>query len=79
MLLQLSQLFFPFAPVHLVHPLPPAIPPTSLRSCPWVIGLSFLASPFPIVFLTSLCLFCCYKLRFLIPAPFPPLSLLPPN
>ena len=43
-----------------------------LSSCPWITRISSLASPFPILFLTSPCLFCVYQLCFLIPAPFPP-------
>ena len=61
--------FSPFAPFHQVLPFPPATP--SLCSCPWVMHVSSLASPFPILFLTSLCLFCIYHLYFLLPAPFP--------
>ena len=40
-------------------------------------SVSSLASPFPILFLTSPCLFCSYQLCFLIPAPFPPFSPVP--
>ena len=40
------------------------------------IHISSLASPFPMLFLTSLCLFCTYQLYFLFPVPFPH-SLLP--
>ena len=50
MLLQLSH-FSPFIPLHPAHPLPPAFTPFS--SCPWVIHIHSLASPFPILFLTS--------------------------
>ena len=42
---------------HQPHSLP-------LSSCPWVIHISSLASPFPVLFLTSLCLFCTYHLCF---------------
>ena len=54
---------------------PPPAPPSPqhsspLSSRPWVVHISFLASPFPILFLTSPCLFCTYLLCFLIPAPF---------
>ena len=52
-------------------PLPPASHP-HLSSCPWVVHISSLASPFPILFLTSPCLFCTYHLCFLISVPFPP-------
>ena len=51
-------------------PSPPAFP--CLSSCPWVIHISSLASPSPILFLTSLCLFCTYHLCFLFSVPFPP-------
>ena len=40
----------------LVLPFPVAIP--SLSSCPWVMQINSLAIPFPILFLTSPCLFC---------------------
>ena len=50
MLLQLSH-FPPFTPLHPAHPLPPTFPPYS--SCPWVIHVSSLASPFPILYLPS--------------------------
>ena len=66
----------PFSPL---YSLPPCIPfPTcispTLSSCPWVIHISSLASPFPILFLTSSCLFCTYHLCFLFPVPLPPFS-----
>ena len=59
--------FLPFTPLCPVppfhqHPLP-------LSSCPWVIHISSLASPFPTLFLTSPCLFCTYQLCFLLPVP----------
>ena len=41
-----------------------------LSSCPWVIHISSLASPFSILFLTSPCLFCTYHLCFLFPVSF---------
>ena len=41
----------PFIPLHPAHPLPPAFP--YLSSCPWVVHISSLASPIPILFLTS--------------------------
>ena len=72
MLLQLSHFFLPFIPLRLVYPLPPTVP--YLSSCPWVIYVSSLTSPFPILFLTSPCLFCTYHLCFLFPVPFPLLS-----
>ena len=66
--------FSPVAPLHPVSHFPPAIS-TPLSSCPWVVHISSLASLFPILFLTSSCLFCTYQLCFLIPEPFPLLSL----
>ena len=60
-----------------IFPFPPSIPPLSL--CPWVIHINSLASPSPILFLTSPSLFCTYQLYFLIPAPFPPFSPLLPT
>ena len=71
-LLQLSQ-FFSLCSLSLVPPFPPAIP--HLSSCPWVVCISSLASPFPILFLPSPCLFCTYQLCFLIPIPLSPFSL----
>ena len=71
MLLQLSCFFVPCIPLY------PALPSSSRlpsSSCPWVIHISSLAFPFPILFLTSPCLFCVYHLCFLFPVPFPPLS-----
>ena len=54
----------------------PSSNPRPLSSCPWVMHKSSLASPFPIFFLISPCLFCTYQLCFLFPLPFPPFSLL---
>ena len=69
MLLQVSQ-FSPFA-LLLLLPLPSSIPPLVHvhGSC-----MGSLASPFPILFLTSPCLFSTYQLYFLITVPFPPFS-----
>ena len=59
MLLQLSQ-FFPLCPPPPCTPIPSShAPPVS--SCPWVIHISSLATPFPILFLTSPCLFCTFQ------------------
>ena len=44
--------FLPFITLCLVPHLPPSFP--HLSSCPWVIHTSSLASPFPILFLTSI-------------------------
>ena len=65
--------FFPplYSPLPCI-PLPPAFPP--LSSCPWVVHICSLTSPFPILFLTSPCLFCTYHLCFLFPVPLSPLS-----
>ena len=67
--------FFPYLFPSSLHSSPTHITPFS--SCPRVIHITSLSSPFPILFLTSPCLFCTYLLRFLIPAPFPSLSLFP--
>ena len=44
---------------------------SSLSSCPWVVHTSSLASPFPILFLTSPCLSSTYNLCYLFSVPFP--------
>ena len=75
MLSQLSHFFLPFIPPQPSIPLPPAFP--ALSPCSYVVHIHSLASPFPILFLTSLCLFCTYHLCFLFPVPFPPFSSLP--
>ena len=75
MLLQLSHFFSLLYSPPPCMPLTPAFPPCS--SCPWVIHISSLASPFPILFLTSPCLFCTYHLCYLFSVPFPPFSPLP--
>ena len=61
---------------------PPCTPSNTIphhSSCPWVIHISPLDSPFPTLFLTSPCLFSTYHLCFLFPVPFPhfPCSLSP--
>ena len=66
MVLQSSHFFLSFFLLRSASP--------ALNSCPWVLHISSLASPFPILFLTSPCLFCTYHLCFLIPVPFPPSS-----
>ena len=65
--------FPPSIPLRPAHPLPPTFPPFS--SCPWVIQISSLASTFPILFLTSPCLFSTYHLCYLfsVPSPLSPL------
>ena len=67
MLLQLSH-----SPLYSPLPCTPPQPAFSLfNSCPWVVHISSLASPFPILFLTSPCLFSTYHLCSLFPLPFP--------
>ena len=53
---------YPFLfPFILLPPPPPRLTPAfSLHSCLWVVHISSLASPFPILLLTSCCLFCTY-------------------
>ena len=70
-------IFSPLSPFHLVSPFPLAVPP--LSSFPWVIHISSLASPFPILFLIPPCLFCTYHLCFLNSVPSPSFSSLSPN
>ena len=70
MLLQLTH-FLPFISLHPTHP-PTRIPP--FRTCPWVVHINSLASAFPILSLTSPCLFSTYHLCYLFSVPFPPLS-----
>ena len=69
MLLQLSHFFFLFPSA--LYPPSHQHSPQPLRSCPWVVHISSLTSQFPILFLTSPCLFCIYHLSFLFPVPFP--------
>ena len=69
MLLQLSH-FPPFIPLCPALPLPPAFP--HLGSGPWVIEISSLASTFPILFLTSPCIFYTYHFCILFPLPLLP-------
>ena len=74
MAFQLSHFFsllFPYA----LH-LPPTIIP-HLSSWPSVVHISSLASTFPILFLTTPCLFSTYHLCYLFPVPFPPFCPLP--
>ena len=68
MLLQLSRSpsLFPSA----LHLTPTSIPP--LSSYPWVVHISSLTSPFPILFLTFCSLFCTHHLCFFSPVPLPP-------
>ena len=50
---------------------PPICLPSALSSHPWVVHISSLASPFPILFLPSPCLFSTYHLCYLFSLPFP--------
>ena len=75
-------LFFTYHLCYLFSvPFPPLSPshkhPPPLSSCPWVRHISSVASPFPILFLPSPCLFSTYHLCLLFPVPFPPFFLLP--
>ena len=72
MLLQLSH-FFPLF-TSALHPTSHQHP-SPLSSCPGVVHLSSLASPFPILFLASPCLFCIHHLCFLFLVPFHPFFL----
>ena len=67
--------FSPLFPSAFEPPVPPSF--RHLRSCPWVVHICSLASPFPKLFLTSPCLFSTYHLCFLFPVSFPPFSSLP--
>ena len=59
-------------------PFPLATPP--FRLCPWVLHISSLAAPFPILFLTCPCLFCTYQFVLLNPHTFSLILLIPlPN
>ena len=69
MLLQLSHFFSPLYSSPPCTPLPPLL--LHLSSCPWVMHISSLASPFTMLFLTSPCLYCTYQLYFSFPVPFP--------
>ena len=75
MLLQLSHFFSPLYYLPPCTPHPPAFP--HLTSCPWVIRISSLASPFPVLFLTSpVDLYLPFML--LIPCTFSPILSPPP-
>ena len=70
LLIMLLQLSFFFSPLYPSACMTPASSDFPHSSCPWVIHISSLASPFPLLFLTSPCLFCAYQLCFLFPVPF---------
>ena len=78
MLLQLSRFFLPYIPLHPAIPTLQHSPPPTLSSCPWVVHINSLASPFPILFLTSPCLLCIYQFMLLNPFTFFPILALPP-
>ena len=73
--------------IRVVSVFPICLPPPSsfipssntppLSSCPWVMHIIYLDILFPILFLTSPCLFFTYNLYFLIPESFPPFSCFP--
>ena len=73
MLLQLSH--FPSLPSSTQHP--HFLWQSLLSSCPWVMHISSLATPFPILFLTSPCLFCTYQFVLLNPFTFSPILSFP--
>ena len=77
LLIMLLQLSLSFPPLY--FPLPCSPPPTSIPHplSSWVVHIRSLASPFPILFLTSPCLFSTYHLCFSFPVPFPLFSLHP--
>ena len=70
-LLQLSQ-FSPFTPLHQTPLFPQAIPHNC--SCPWVMHIGSLATPSPVLYVTSPWLFCNYLfvLLNLTSSPIPP-------
>ena len=74
MSLQLSHFLLLFPPLFGI-PLPSSNPPSQFM--PMDHAYKFFGSSFPILFLTSPCLFCAYQLCFLIPSPFPLLSPFP--
>ena len=61
-------IFSPLPPSTQHLPLPQAVP--CLCSCPWVMLARSLATPFPIQYFISPCLFCNYRFVFLISSPF---------
>ena len=48
-------------------------PPPTLSSCSWVMHVSSLATPLPMLFLTSFCLFSTYQFILLTPFTIPPI------
>ncbi|KAF6104303.1 hypothetical protein HJG60_011281 [Phyllostomus discolor] len=76
MLLYLSHFLLPCISFSPVPHLPICIPPT-LSSCLWVIHIRSLASPFPILFLTSPLFILYVPIMLLIPCIFSPILPLP--
>ena len=77
MLLQLSQFF----PLYRLHPAPctPLGNPPHHCSCPWVMHISALATPFPILYFASPWLFCNYLFVLLNPLTSSPIPQHPPS
>ena len=65
----------PLPPSTQPHPLPQAIPHHC--SCPWIIHISSLATPFPILYFASLWPFCNYLFVLLNPLTSSPIPLYP--
>ena len=63
---------FPLCPPPPSPPIPSSNHP--LCSCPWAVHISYLASSFPTLLLTSPCLFCTYQFVLLNPCTFSPMS-----
>ena len=65
-----------FPPLPHLHPNPHSHRPSPHHClCPWVMHVSSLATPFPILYFTSPCLFCnylCVLLNALTSSPIPP-------
>ena len=69
-----------FSPFLLLHQHPHSLRPSPHRwSCPWVMGISSLATPFPVLYFISLWLFCNYLLVLLNPLTSSPIPLLSPS
>ena len=70
----------PFSPLYSLQPCTP--PPTSnlllLSSCPWIIHISSLASPFPVLSLSTSLSILYLSFVLLIPCTFSPVLPLPP-
>ena len=75
-LLQFSLTFTSLSPS---TPYPHTLWQSPFSSCLWIMRISSLATPFPILFLISLCLFCNYLFVLPNPCTFPPNSLPSPS